>query len=65
MEQFPQLYGENGWSMIWRPEPNVRSVTNGPKLCSLTFGHMAKCIENIARAFADEPRQPQLGDPVR
>lgn len=50
MDQYPKLYGENGWTMVYQPEPNVTNRTNGPKLCGAMFGGIADAIANFAKA---------------
>jgi hypothetical protein len=48
----PILYGENGWSMHYR-EGNLTRTWNGPRLCSMLFGGLARSIESFARAFEE------------
>ena len=47
----PELFGENGWRMIYR-DGNFSRTYNGPILCQTLFGHIAEAIQSFARAFA-------------
>ena len=48
--EYPKLYGERGWVMIYQLEPGVTRRVCGPTLCDMTFGRIADAISDIARA---------------
>jgi hypothetical protein len=46
----PELYGKNGWTMVYR-DGNFSRTYNGKILCSALFGGIADAIASFARSF--------------